>query len=139
MRDQYLLAMDCLEIETKGGDVIGYLKSQGFISPKATWERLQINELGRRKNKNTGTVMNNKGGATNIVAKQRKITLEDKKKCVRIALDGGNPLDYLRKFGVRNPAGMWNRIKNNVRETDPKTWGKLPKRVGTKAPELEAE
>lgn len=80
-----------------------------------------------------------KGDKTRIMAKQTKITLEIKKKCVRIALDGGNPLDYLRKFGVSNPAGMWNRIKNNVKETDPETWEKLPKRVSTKTMETEAE
>ena len=131
MRDQYLLAMDCLEVETNGGDVIDYLKSRGFISPKATWERLQINELGRTPWK--------KNGGITTMKKRTKITLEHKKKCVKIALSGKNPLDYLRELGVSNPAGAWNTIKNHVKETDPETYVKLPKRVGTKAPELEAE
>ena len=31
----------CLRIEKKGGDVLEYLKSEHYISPRATWINMQ--------------------------------------------------------------------------------------------------
>ena len=59
----------------------------------------------------------------------KKLTLEDKKHAVKIALDGGNPLEYIRMCGVLNAAEAWGKIKNNLKEKDPATWEKLPKRL----------
>ena len=62
--------------------------------------------------------------------KRTKLTLEDKKGAVQIALTGGNYLDYLAKLGCKNPIQTWFGIKQNVKETDPETYSKLPKRCG---------
>ena len=59
----------------------------------------------------------------------KKLTLDDKKHAVQIALDGGNPLEYIRMCGIANAAEAWGKIKNNLKEKDPKTWEKLPKRL----------
>ena len=59
----------------------------------------------------------------------KKLTLEDKKHAVKIALDGGNPLEYIRMCGVLNAAEAWGKIKNNLKEKDPATWERLPKRL----------
>ena len=59
----------------------------------------------------------------------KKLTLEDKKHAVKIALEGGNPLEYIRMCGVLNAAETWRKIKNNLKEKDPATWEKLPKRL----------
>ena len=58
-----------------------------------------------------------------------KLTLDDKKHAVKIALDGGNPLEYIRACGVKNAAESWMKIKDNLRLKDPETWEKLPKRL----------
>ena len=80
MRDQHELALRCLEVEKSGASVIDFLTGMGFTSPRATWERLQLNELGRKAN--------------DIEKKEKcnmaKLTLEIKKKAVQIALDGGD-------------------------------------------------
>ena len=57
--------------------------------------------------------------------KGSKITLEQKKKAVQIALDGGNQLLYLNGLGSKNAPAMWGTIKRNLKETDPETYEKL--------------
>lgn len=59
----------------------------------------------------------------------KKLTLENKKEAVRIALAGGNPLEFIRMCGISNAAEAWGKIKNNLKEKDQKTWEKLPKRL----------
>ena len=58
-----------------------------------------------------------------------KLTLDDKKHAVKIALDGGNPLEYIRMCGVKNAAESWMKIKNDLKQKDPATWEMLPKRL----------
>lgn len=55
-----------------------------------------------------------------------KITLEQKKKAVQIAISGGNPLEYLKKCGSKKPDGLWYTIKENLKKVDPKTYAKIP-------------
>ena len=55
-----------------------------------------------------------------------KITLEQKKKAVQIAISGGNPLEYLKKLGSTRPDGLWYTIKENLKKVDPETYAKLP-------------
>lgn len=38
----------CVELEKVGGDIYGYLMSQHYITPRATWLNLQRERLGRR-------------------------------------------------------------------------------------------
>ena len=59
----------------------------------------------------------------------KKLTLDDKKHAVQIALNGGNPLEYIRMCGIANAAEAWHKIKADLKEKDPKTWEKLPKRL----------
>lgn len=57
---------------------------------------------------------------------RKKITLEQKKKAVEIALKGGTaPLKYLEECGAANPSASWFYIKKTVKEKDPETWKKL--------------
>ena len=55
-----------------------------------------------------------------------KITLEQKKKAVQVAIEGGDVLDYLRKCGSKNPSGMWWTIKEGLKKADPKMYAMLP-------------
>lgn len=51
-----------------------------------------------------------------------KITLEQKKKAVEIALGGGDPREYLKACGSKSPDAHWYYIKNRLKETDPGTY-----------------
>lgn len=66
-----------------------------------------------------------------------KITLEQKKKAVEIALGGGDPRDYLKACGSKNPDAHWYYIKNKLKETDPGTYHALIGPVGAMAAELD--
>ena len=55
-----------------------------------------------------------------------KITLEQKKKAVEIAVSGGNPLEYLKKCGSKKPDGLWYTIKESLKKVDPETYAKIP-------------
>lgn len=59
----------------------------------------------------------------------KKLTLEDKKRAVQIAVDGGNPLNFIREKGVKNAAQTWQKIKEYVKDVDPEAYKKLPARL----------
>lgn len=51
---------------------------------------------------------------------------------IRIALSGGNPLKYLEDCGSKNPSAAWYNIKQKIKENDPGTYEKLPKKIQRK-------
>ena len=55
-----------------------------------------------------------------------KITMEQKKKAVHIAFEGGDVLDYLRKCGSKNPPATWWTIKEGLKKADPQMYAMLP-------------
>lgn len=124
--DRLQLALECLEIEKAGGSVREYLRECGCISPWGTWHRLQKEELGR----NEYQITDGKGGED-----MNKITLEQKKKAVEIALNGGNPLPYLKECGSKTPDKLWYVIKKNLEQVDPEKFNRLPARVNAKKEE----
>ena len=136
--DRSVLAQECVEIESAGGSVRDYLRERGFISPWGTWYRLQREELHRKEHEITD-------GRVNTMA--TRVSLEQKKKAVQIALDGGNPFDFLRQCGSKEPAGLWWTIKQNLKKVDPDTYAKLPamlpkepvKKAGKKPKDLPIE
>jgi len=63
------------------------------------------------------------------IMKKCKVTHEQKERAVQIALDGGDPLQYLETCGATNPQQMWYMIKGAMKDNDPETYEKLPKRI----------
>ena len=62
-----------------------------------------------------------------------KLTLEQKKKAVEIAAQGGNPTEYLKKCGAKNPYAAWDYIKKTLAMKDPvlaEKVDKVPEPVG---------
>lgn len=125
--DREELARRCARIDAAGGSVREFLKGLGFISPWGTWFRLQKEELGRKD----WQITDGRGNE-----EMKKVTLEQKKKAVDIALSGGNPLDYLKEIGSKQPAALWYAIKKVLKEADPEKYGKLPARANAAEPEI---
>ena len=57
---------------------------------------------------------------------RKKITLEQKKKAVEIAIGGGDPLEYLKDCGAGNPSASWWYIRKMLKEKEPELYAKLP-------------
>ena len=129
----------CLELEASGGDILGYLWSQDYYTPRATWCNYQREWLGRKPYEYTDGKPRKKGRV--VYMKHAKVTLEQKKKAVEIALAGGDPLKYLKDHGAGNAPAMWYTIKQNLSETDPEKFSQLPdlrsKGNSRKEPEIE--
>ena len=130
----------CLELEKTGGDILGYLRSENYLTPRATWCNFQREWLGRKPYQFTDGKPKTK--------KERKdmsrlvITEEQKAEAVRIAIEGKSPVAYLKGLGSKSPNGAWFNIKNQYKEKHPEIYAQIPHHeTGWKAPkklELEA-
>ena len=58
----------------------------------------------------------------------RKLTLEQKKKAVQIATDGGDPVEFLRGCGCDAPDKTWWYIKNKLKDSNPELYAQIPDR-----------
>jgi hypothetical protein len=125
----------CAQIEKNGGNVLSYLKSEGYVSPRGTWFNLQDEFSGRKRSQFT----DGKPGGKKIMG--RKITLEDKKNAVKVALGGGDPEEYLRSLGIKDTRQTWYRIRADLKTADPETWERLEamKKEGRRKKEPEPE
>ena len=63
-----------------------------------------------------------------------KFTKEQRAEAIRIALEGGNPKEYLRSIGSTSPDNLWYYMKGQLRKNDPETYEQLAKVTGAKKP-----
>ena len=114
----------CLELERTGGDILAYLWSENYISPRATWCNFQREWLGRKPYQYTDGKPKKK--------KERKdmsrlcITEEQKAEAVRIAIEGKSLCAYLKSIGSQNPSGAWFNIKKQYQKKHPEIYAKIP-------------
>lgn len=118
MTDREELAMECDRLDKAGGNVRSFLRSLGYISPWGTWHRLQKEELHRDENR----ITEGKGKV-----EMGKLTLEQKKQAVEIAIGGGNPLDFLKSIAIQNPSAAWYYIRKTLKDADPEKYALLKK------------
>jgi len=121
--DRQLLAEECLKVEKAGGDVLAFLKGRGCVSPWGTWFRLQKEELGRK-------LIDITDGKEKI--RLIKYTDEQKLRTAQIAVEGGNPKEYLHEIGSENPDIAWVNVKKWVKDHDPELYAKIPQRIRNK-------
>jgi len=123
----------CMELEKSGGDILGYLWSQNYLTPRATWFNYQREWLGRKPYEFTDGKPTKKHERTEREVKHRKLTNEEKKRAVQIAIDGGDPRRYLgNELGLLDPQAAWWKIKNALKTADPDLYAKLPERLDYK-------
>ena len=73
------------------------------------------------------------------VKEMAKITKEQKQKAVDIALDGGNPVEFLKGCGSMAPDQMWTYIKKTLKAKEPEVYAKLLVKAADKAPTVKFE
>lgn len=121
-----------------GRDAYDYLHGMGYADPKDTLRRLRITakkdapEIYRWMEQN-GLLDMRKGHSGKGVDKmsQNKLTREQKGKAVDIAIQGGDPLAYLKGCGAKNPTAAWWYIKKTLATKNPKLLEKIPEKIGT--------
>ena len=62
-----------------------------------------------------------------------KITLEQKKEVVELAIQGGDYIQRLKELGAKNPAGAWFQIKKRLETADPEKLEELNKALKRKS------
>ena len=120
----------CVELEKTGGDILGYLWSQDYLTPRATWFNFQREWLGRKPYEYT----DGKPGKGGNMVKRVYLSDAQKEEAVRLAIEGKDPKAYLEGLGVGDPAQMWGRIKEKLKEKRPEIYAKIPARVGKPGP-----
>ena len=135
---------EMLDAVSDGRDVYDYLRDMGYTDPKDTLRRMRITAKKEApklytKMEKAGLLDMRKGrsgkGADNV----NKLTREQKEKAVKLALEGGDYLDHLKKCGSKNPSAAWWYIKKTLAKSNPTLLAKVMKKTGEiediKAPE----
>lgn len=135
---------ELLEAVKGGKDAYDFLEQLGYTDPKDTLRRLRITAKKEApklytKMEKAGLLDMRKGrsgkGADNV----NKLTREQKEKAVKLALEGGDYLDHLKKCGSKNPSAAWWYIKKTLAKSNPTLLAKVMKKTGEieeiKAPE----
>lgn len=66
-----------------------------------------------------------KGENKGVETTKREVPQTAKDEAVRIAIEGGDPIEYLGKYSI-NPRGMWTYIRSVLKDKDPETFAKIP-------------
>ena len=56
----------------------------------------------------------------------KKLTREEKEKAVELAIDGKDPIGYLKECGAKNPWASWAYIKQTLKKAKPEKYAQLP-------------
>ena len=126
---------ELLEAVKGGKDAYDFLEQMGYTDPKDTLRRLRITAKKEApklytKMEKEGLLDMRKGrsgkGADNV----NKLTREQKEKAVKLALEGGDYLDHLKKCGSKNPSAAWWYIKKTLAKSNPTLLAKVMKKTG---------
>lgn len=122
----------CIELEESGGDILGYLWTENYLTPRATWCNFQREWLGRKPYEYTdGKPKTRK--EREMAQRRAHITDDQRAEAVRIAMDGGDPRKYIGGLGFADPQTTWMKIKTYYRQTAPDVYAQIPKRIGKTA------
>lgn len=130
------IANHCLEIERAGGDVLAYLRTEHYISPRGTWFNMQREILHRSRSQITDGRPERK--EDDDMAKNHKLTLQQKNHAVELAIAGKNPIPYLVECGAKNPYASWDYITKVLQKNDPDRYAKIPPMIIGKVVKKEA-
>ena len=109
----------CVEIEAEGGDVLGYLSTEGYVTPRATWLNMQKFDL-KRKDFSDGKPKEKKPVQHRIkFSKDEKQEIDAE--AIRILLAGGDADAFLASKGYRNAITIRRNIVHRLKLSDPET------------------
>lgn len=118
------LAKECIKIEKRGGDVLAYLKSQGKISPRGTWFRIQKEILERKDHQMTDGHENE--SLKNGIRRSREENMEIILKAIE---EKRSPLQALRELGYKKPENIYRDTKEWILDHFPEYEEVIPKDI----------
>lgn len=90
------IVKECLRIEKAGGDVLGYLASEHYISPRATWCNIQKYDLHR-------TILSDGKAVENMSYKKIEITNQELiDRILQGMQEGKAPKETIQEAGYAN-------------------------------------
>ena len=113
--EKFRIIRRCMEIEREGGDVLEYLKSENYVSPRATWINFQKYELGREKHNITdGKPKQPKGRITTMRGRKK-----DWVAFAHAVLTGDeDPYTAIRNEGYKNVSNTYRHAIDVISQTD---------------------
>ena len=117
----------CVELEQSGGDILGYLWSENYMTPRATWFNFQREWLGRKPYEYTDGKPTKE--RKNMSITRVKLTDEERMNTCLIAIRGGDPRKHLESIGSSDPQGTWSKVKAWRADKHPEVFAKIPKRI----------
>jgi hypothetical protein len=115
----------CLEIERQGGDIIAYLKSENYISPRATWHNFQRCYTKRKPEEFTSGRPTNKG-ETDMEKTERPGRIQILAEIIEEMKKGVHPYDALKQYGYANVAQAYTDIRQYARDKAPDLYEAIP-------------
>ena len=123
------IAMRCVEIEKEGGDVLGYLRSENYISPRATWINLQREILKRPQSKITSGKP--KKGEKKMDEKSLDARLKRLESLKEQIIDGVGIRAALSSMGYtgKSAGQAYRQMKNLAKAHDPDFYARMPEKI----------
>lgn len=129
----------CCALEKSGGDILAYLRSQHYVTPRATWINFQKMYLGRKPEKCTDgrprrkdrIDMDNYQGKNTEAMQKRLDGLKERMNRGMITREAMADMGFTGK----SAAQTYRRIRAYAMETDPETAATLPEKIGADDPE----
>lgn len=119
------LAMQCLQIEKNGGDVLGFLTKNGYpYTPQATWRNMQKDYLKRGLTEITTGKPREKKEETVMPKGQSQIRHPDSSSFAEevagaVIYKDADPVEYLRTMGYVRPELKWKQLKAVLAKENP--------------------
>jgi len=124
---------ECLRLEKEGGDILGYLWSQDYVTPRATWCNYQREWLGRKPYQYTDGKPKKKG--------EKKMgkpvnTKEDRQRRLDELIERVNKGMGIRAaladmgYSGKSAGQQYRQLRNFAKENDPIAYAALPESIG---------
>ena len=118
-KDRGAIATRCLQIEQEGGDVLAYLKSQGYLyTTEAVWRNLQREILHRSPDKITSG-RPREGDEDMRERRMKEDVIRIAEQAVKMYMKGESPYGFLHTQGYKNPQSAWQKLKEVYRQVHP--------------------
>lgn len=116
----------CIELEKSGGDILGYLWSENYLTPRATWCNFQREWLGRKPYQYTDGKPKKKKGEKDMgrPGVDREATVPKLMEAIRA---GQDPREFMKTVaGVTNPTKAYQNMRLHIRKYYPELAAELP-------------